>query len=925
MANDINKLLDEANEYFYKNDYANARHLFEIVLELEPHNLLALQRLGRIEQEEGNLDKAAFYFRRSLELDPQDVNTQNELGNIYFELKDYAKALACYRQAIKIKPDYYWAYFNLGLVIRQQGAGDMRRLEEAKDWFKRALELNPEYYPALNELGLYYLEKECLAEAEEYFIKALKINPSYKYPYFNLALLAKKMAQNSKVKFYLRKALEIDPDYVPALNNLGILYYEEGKYRVAAYYFSRALEIEPHYLFALYNLGLIFAGLAEYRKAWQMFERALAEDPAYANAKQEKERLEHEFAREVQQQEGLAEEDLRSATYQPDLEEEARREKEEPKGENTSVINEQAANSQASEVEAKYFCEKFGRNITSQARAGKLFQVLGREREMQAVMEVLLKMKKNNPLIVGRAGVGKTAIVEGIAQKIVAGQVPSYFLNKEIIELNMGMLVAGTQFRGDFEKRLSQIVEEVNQNENLILFIDEIHTVLGAGETVDGSLDAANILKPALARGDLRCIGATTTEEFNKYFIKDQAFMRRFYPVHIDELSPEATQAILINLKPRLEKHYGLVIPDPLLDLIVDIAGEEIKNRVFPDKAIDILENACARAVFSGKKVLDELSIKTIVGEFIGAKFLETDRTEGERLLELETFLKTRVLGQDEAIARVARLIRLTKQRLDLNPEQPDGVFMFVGPSGVGKTYLAQQLSLFLFGTEGKCLALNMAEFSEPHAVAKLIGSPPGYVGYEESPIFTRFISENPSSLLLLDEIEKAHPEVLKLFLEIFDEGKIVDTKGRVIYFSNVTIVMTSNAGFSQEQTIGFGGEKETFEVDLTRYFPQEFLNRIDDLIVFKPINLETARLIIEKILIGRAQRTFAKKGIELSFDPLFVDYILAHGYSRRYGVRNLERTFEKEVLAEVANILYQQPGSKKIFISRHGAAQAVR
>ena len=925
MEIDVDKLLEDANQLFFKNDYERAERIYLEILASDPGHAASLQKLARIALARNQTDEAVDFFKRSLAAAGDDVNTWNDLGNLHYDRKNYLPAIDCYRRAIALQPEFYWAYFNIGLAVRHQWPDDPAKVEEAKTWFDQTLGINPDYYPALNELGLYHLDKNEYEEAARCFDRAIALNPHYKFPYFNMSIIAKKRGDDDAAIAHLQKALECDPRYVPALNKMGIVYFDERRYRKAAFYYSRALEIDPRYVFALYNMGLVFLCFEEYGKARAMFVKTLAVDPGYENATQELYRLDHDFSEEMAGAAPLAESDLAADTYLAAESDTARQEAEDRE---TGLVKAQPSadavprNREIPEVQ--YYTEKFGRNITRMAREGKLFDVLGREREMRAVLEVLMKIKKNNPIVVGRAGVGKTAVVEGIARQIARGEVPPYFRNKEILEVNMGMLVAGTQFRGDFEKRLGRIVEEVAHNEDIILFIDEIHTVLGAGETIDGSLDAANILKPALARGELHCIGATTTEEYNKHFVKDQAFLRRFYPVHIEELDRPSSLAILRNLRPRVSRHYGLTIDDRLMELIVDLAGEEIKNRVFPDKAIDALENACSRAALDGKKILDDVTVKNVIGEFVGMKFLETDEDQGRRLLQMEAFLKARVYGQDEAVDRTARLVRLTKRKLDLRPEQPDGVLFFSGPTGVGKTWLAKQLAQFLFGAQEKCLVLNMAEFSEPHAVAKLIGSPPGYVGHDDVPFFSRTILEHPSSLLLLDEIEKAHPEVLKLFLEIFEEGRITDTKGREIFFSNVTVIMTSNAGCLDEDGIGFNASGERRPPDLSSFFPAEFVNRIDDIIRFNPIDKDTARRILSELIVGRAIKTFAKKGIELALDPLFVEYVLERGFSRKYGVRNLERTFEKEVLAEVATHLFNHPYSKKIVVSREKGSTAV-
>ncbi|MBN1525915.1 MAG: AAA family ATPase [Spirochaetales bacterium] len=919
MSTEIDRLLENANDFFYKNDYDNAAALYEAILKKDATHIASMQKLAKIENSRGNRNKACDYYTRSLELQPKDVNTLNDLGNIYYDMKDYDRAVESYKKAIEIQPEYYWAHFNIGLSIRQKYPGDEKKNNEAKEWFEKTLALNDEYYPAYNEIGLYYLEKEELNKADAAFHNAMKIFPSYKFPYFNCALIEKKRGDTAKAREYLMKAVELDQGYVAALNNLGILYYDEKDYQTALYYYARALEHDDEYLFALYNLGLVFSSIEEYRKAHDMFAKALKIDQSYIPAKDEMERLKEKYSDEIARQTPITAKDLKSATYKKNASIPAKKEHEEQLNSDAAQKGEPVA--EKLEKEEEFYTQKFGRNVTALAREHKLFDVLGREKEIQSVMEVLLKIKKNNPLIVGRAGVGKTAIIEGMAAKIISGDVPDFFKDKEILEINMGMLVAGTQFRGDFEKRLQRIIDEVTANEKIILFVDEIHTVLGAGETTDSSLDAANILKPALARGELRLIGATTTEEYNKYFVKDSAFQRRFYPIHVDELDYDSTLRILKNLKSKMSSHYKIEIPEKILDLIVTLANDEIKNRVFPDKAIDVLENSCSRCIFEKKTVLDEYTVKRIVGEFIGAKFLEAEDDRGQRLMEIESSMKKKIYGQNDAIDRVCKIIRLTKQKLDLKPEQPDGVFLFIGPSGVGKTYLAKQLSQFLYGSEEKLINLNMAEFTEPHSVSKLIGSPPGYVGYDEVPIFSKEILENPSCLLLLDEVEKAHPEVLKLFLEIFDEGKAKDTKGREIFFSNVTIVMTSNAGCKAEAGIGFDMEGEGIkaDVDLSSTFPVEFLNRIDEIICFNYIDKSTAKKILKNLIVKRAEKTFAKKGIEVEFDPLFIEFVLERGYSKKYGVRNLERMFEKEVMSAAASFIFENPENKKLLVSAEG------
>ncbi len=915
MGENIESLYEKANNYYYDNEYENASKLYNEIIKKDPNHYLSYEKLGKIEQARNNLQQAVLYFEKALNINSKNASGWNDLGNLYYDLVDYNNAIRCYKKAIEADENFYWSYYNIGLAMtRMYTVENEKELKEAKEWFEKALKIKGDYYPSFNEIGLYYLDYKDFKKAEENFLKCINLNPNYKYPYYNLATIYKEKEDYDKAKEYLLKALKCDPSYISALNNLGILYYDKGDYQSALYYYTRAIEIDNKYKYSLYNIGLTFYQMEKYKKAYEMYLKALESDPQYSPALEEKANLEKNYSNEIKKQESLKPEDLQSNTYKD------KAEILDPQAlnlEKVNIDNKNNTEEENKEGKEELYCEKFGRNLTKMAREGKLFEVIGRDNEIRSMLEVLYKIKKNNPLLIGKAGVGKTAIVEGLALKIVRGEVPDFFKNMEIIEINMGMIVAGTTYRGDFEKRLERIIEEVKEKENLILFIDEIHTVLGAGETTDSSLDAANILKPALARGDLRCIGATTTDEYQKYFQKDPAFERRFYTVMVEELNPDATLEILRRLKNKMVEHYKIEISDANLKLIVDLAKEEIKNRVFPDKAIDILEKAFSRCALDQKTEVDEITIKNIVGEFVGIKFLETEEDKGRHLLEMEKFLKERIFGQDEAVEKIANVIRMTKNKLDLKPEQPDGVFFFVGQTGVGKTYLAKLIAQFLFGTEDKLITLNMAEFTEPHSVSKLIGSPPGYVGYDSPSFFSVKILENPSSVLLLDEIEKAHPEVLKIFLQIFDEGKITDTKGKTIFFSNVTIIMTSNAITSTPTSFGFGSnEKIKTDIKLTEIFPPEFVNRIDEVIMFNPITRDVARDILVKLIVEKSKKIFEKRGITINFDSTFIDYILEIGYSSKFGVRNLERAFEKEVMTGVSKFIFQNSNVKNINVS---------
>lgn len=885
------QLFETANMHLYNNNYDDAKNIYLHILKKQPNHYMSYEKLADLELLQGNNDNARKYLHKYLNINALNSEIWAKLGNSYFYDQQYIKAVKYYKKSLSIDSDAYWVYHNTGLALIK--SNNKNSAATARTCFKRALRLNRKYVPSLNELGLYYQNSYNNAKAKEYFLRAIKISPNYKYPYFNLAKVYKECGQNERAKVFLLKAIKIDPDYAAALNYLGTICYEEGKYTAAMYNYTRAIEAQPTFKYAYYNISLIFELEGKIKKAYQTLEKAKDCDPDYNLAINEMNRLETSFPDLIKDSEKLEDEDLLSETYIED----AVREDNEKNTVNVIAGYDDEKNTTSG---FEHFSERFGRNITELAKKGKLFPVLGRENEINSILETLFSLKKNNPLLIGKAGVGKTAVVEGLAQRIVEGNVPDFFVDKEIIEINMGILVAGTTFRGDFEKRLKNIVEEVAKDKKIILFIDEIHTLLGAGESGGSSLDAANILKPALAKGELRCIGATTIDEYLNLFQKDSALDRRFFKVKIEELDTASTMNILQHLRDTTFNHFNVEISDEQLQLIIDLANVHLKNRVFPDKAIDVLEKTLSRDALRGFQKVSDDTIHGVIAEFVGYRMPLTNEENGKKMAGLAKYLQKHCFGQDEAITKIAAALCIAKSSISFHPIRPDGVFLFLGTSGIGKTYLARQIAQYLYGSEERCVTINMSEYTEPHSVSKLIGSPPGYVGHENVSLLNQLMQASPACVLLLDEIEKANIEVLKLFLRIFEEGVINDTSGKTVYFSNATIIMTSNITL-QNSTIGFD-EKADIGINnrLKEYFPMEFINRIDQIIPFKTIGRDTAAQIVRELLVENARKMFLEQGIDVSFDDKVIDYIADLGYDKQKGVRNLERFFEKTIMDAV-------------------------
>lgn len=567
--------------------------------------------------------------------------------------------------------------------------------------------------------------------------------------------------------------------------------------------------------------------------------------------------------------------------------------------------------------------ERFGVDITEQARNGKIDLVIGRERETERVVQILARRKKNNPILVGEAGVGKSAIVEGLALRITRGDVPHTIAEKRIFSLDVASLIAGTKFRGEFEERLGQILDEVRGRGDTILFIDEIHTIAGAGAT-QGSLDTANILKPSLARGEIQVIGATTLDEYRENIECDSALERRFQRVMVEPTSEEDTLRILRNIASLYGEHHSVEYSEEALRACVELSGRYISERHFPDKAIDLLDEAGATAHLASGGALarvERSDVERTITIATGVPIERLSATTASQLRELYNHLASRIVGQEQALQRISSHIRRAHAGLR-DENRPMGVFLVAGPTGVGKTLMAKELARSLFGSSKAMVRLDMSEFNEAHTVARLVGSPPGYVGYGEGGELTEAVRRRPYSILLLDEIEKAHPAIFNTLLQLFDEGRLTDGSGRTVDFRNTIVIMTSNTGSREVAErgarIGFGttttklatSSEAEYRRAIERTFAPEFINRIDEVVLFAPLGEGDAEAIVRKE-VASLERRIEKLGFRLQLTPTAVRELAKRGFSPRYGARAIRRIVVEQLEIPISALIMEGRLSK--------------
>ncbi len=926
--------------YLHLDEPTAALDAFRHALEHDPADGEAAWRLGELYREQGALPQAIAALDRTLELQPAHLKARAARGEARRLSGQFGPAAEDFEAVLKQVPED--RYSLVGLAAALNG---LKRFAEARAIWLRAREQEPEnalvtkglaqsngalrgappvafedvarearpapsaakgdatdeesHYEAMDHVdrGRSHHKDRNYVAAIEAFKRALEIDPTCHEAALRLGMAFEDDRQFRKAISAYRTTLEIEPNHYQAATNIGEAYRKNEQYREAMVAYEQALGMKPEYLYALAGKAECHRMLGRYEEALLWFDRALASGPNHAFALQGKaaslnalQRYEeaHPWWRRAVELEPHSQFAQDGKTFC-----EAQLDSHEPPGTELPL-------SEDVEVDAESTTptlDEQGRDLTELAREGKLPRVIGRDAEIRRVMKTLVRRLKANPILLGEPGVGKTAIVEGLAQALLLPDVPARLQGLRIVELSMGSLIAGTKYRGTFEERLREILKEASSEPGLVLFIDEIHTLVGAGRTEGGSLDAANILKPALARGEITVIGATTLAEYRRYFENDAALERRFQPITIEEPTAQAAIGLLSDVASLYEKHHGVKVAPDALAACVHLAIRFLPDRRLPDKALDLLDEACSEAHLEGIRVVDAEVVARVVAERTKVPVTRLTEAERGRLDSLESLLGARVVGQTEAVHTLSQAVRLSKAGLR-SDHRPRGVFMFRGASGVGKTELAKALADFLFPEGDALVRLDMSEYADRFTVSRLLGAPPGYSGHGEDGQLTGPLRRKPYCVLLLDEFEKAHPDVQAVFLALMEEGEITDSDGRKVSAREAFIVLTTNAGTELRAgaRMGFGSaggmDAEALRRALEPYFRPELLDRVDDVVSFADLDLEALHPIATQRLQDVVDRA-ASRGLAVQWTPPVVDLVLARRKPGDRGARSVLRAVD--------------------------------
>ncbi len=751
------------------------------------------------------------------------------------------------------------------LVDRGRSFHKDREFAKAIECYKSAIGHDATYVDAHLRLGMAYEDDRQFRKAVACYEQCITLKPDHHQAATNIGECHRKNEEYTEAIAAYDRALAMRQDYLYALAGRGESMRMLADYEGSLSWFDRALRVGQNHAFAIQGKAAALNSLQRFEDAVPLWARALAIDPQSQFAKDGKAFCESQLQRQEDE-----EKDKEPESQTPTLDEQ-------------------------------------GRDLTALAKAGELSYIVGRNQEIRSVMKTLVRRQKANPLLLGDPGVGKTAVVEGVAHRLAGERAPDRLKHVRIIELSMGSLVAGTKYRGTFEERLKAIIKEAKANPGIVLFIDEIHTLVGAGRTEGGSLDAANILKPALARGEITVIGATTLAEYRKHFESDSALERRFQPITIEEPSPEATIELLSKVQHLYAEHHEVSIEDEAIRACVRMAVRFIPDRRLPDKALDLIDEACAEASLSGAEAVTPALVASVVAERTGVPVQKLTSEERERMVNMEGFLAERVIGQNEAVKRLANAVKLSRAGLR-DPAKPRGVFLFAGSSGVGKTELARALSDFLFPEGDALIKIDMSEFSEKHTVSKLIGAPPGYTGHGEEGQLTGPLRRRPYAVVLLDEFEKAHPDVQSMFLGLFDEGVVTDSQQRRVEAKEAFFIVTTNAGsdIGARGRVGFRKEVSSREAALEAirpYFRPELLNRLDDVIPFEHLDADAMKAVVT-LNLGRLAERAAEEGIMLTWTDDVVELCANHRPDPKFGARTALRAIDDLVAEPLGHVL---------------------